>query len=109
MFGNTVRPPRPRLTARIFLYGLVDIFGLTCIALGGIWLATGKNAVFSHFPASTVEAVTAIIGGAAVMLWAVSHILREIAKQGPEMQASYEAYMARRHGKTPDSDDGDRP
>lgn len=108
MFGQTVRPPRPRLTGRIFAYGLADILGLTSIALGGIWLATGQNAVFNHFPASTAEAVAAIAGGLVVMLWAVAHILREIAKQGPEMQAGYEAYLAeRQQKKSPDETNGD--
>jgi hypothetical protein len=31
------------------------------------------------------------------MIWSVSRILREIAKQGPQMQAKYEAYIASNH------------
>ena len=31
------------------------------------------------------------------MIWAVAHILREIAKQAPEMQARYDAYIASNH------------
>jgi len=31
------------------------------------------------------------------MIWAVARILREIAKQGPAMQASYDACIAARH------------
>jgi len=31
------------------------------------------------------------------MIWSVSRILREIAKQAPEMQAKYDAYIAVHH------------
>ncbi len=31
------------------------------------------------------------------MIWAVARILREIAKQAPEMQARYDAYIAKNH------------
>ena len=91
------RPPRPRLTARIMLYALADIFGLTCVALGAAWFVIGKGAILASFPGSTAEAVAAIAGGVAVMVWAVARILRELARQGPEMQAKYDAYLAARH------------
>lgn len=94
---NTTRPPRPRLTGRIFLYGMVDVFGLFCVAIGASWFAAGKGAILTGFPASTAEAVACTIGGVAVMLWSVSRILREIAKQAPEMQAKYDAYLAANH------------
>jgi len=93
----TTRPPRPRLTARIFLYALADVFGLTCVALGASWFAAGKGAIFASFPGSTAEAVAAVAGGMAIMFWAVARILREIAKQAPEMQARYDAYIAAHH------------
>ena len=35
-------------------------------------------------------------GGVAVMVWSVARILRELAQQGPEMQAKYDAYLAAR-------------
>ena len=95
----THRPPRPRVTARIMLYALVDIFGLTCVALGATWFVIGKGAILASFPGSTAEAVAAIAGGGAVMLWAVARILREIAAQQPEMQAKYEAYLAARQAE----------
>ena len=91
------RPPRPRLTARIMLYALADIFGLTCVALGAAWFVIGKGAILASFPGSTAEAVAAIAGGVAVMVWSVARILRELARQGPEMQAKYDAYLAARH------------
>lgn len=93
----SIRPPRPRLTGPIFLYGLADVFGLSCVGIGASWFATGQGAIIAGFPASMLEALVCTLGGAAVMLWSVARILREIAKQAPEMQARYEAYIAARH------------
>jgi len=93
----TTRPPRPRLTGRIFAYALVDVFGLFCVAIGASWFPSGKGTILANFPTSTVEALACTVGGVAVMIWAVARILREIAKQGPEMQARYDAYIAARH------------
>ena len=93
----TTRPPRPRLTGRIFAYALVDVFGLFCVAIGASWFASGRGTILANFPTSTVEAVACTTGGVAVMIWAVARILREIAKQGPEMLARYDAYIAARH------------
>jgi len=94
---STIRPPRPRLTGPIFAYALADVFGLSCVGIGASWFTAGKGAIFSNFPGSTVEAVACTAGGVAVMIWAVSRILREIARQAPEMQAKYDAYIAARH------------
>ncbi len=93
----TTRPPRLRLTGRIFAYALADVFGLTCVAIGASWFAAGKGAVLANFPTSTAEAVACTAAGIVVMIWAVARILREIAKQGPAMQASYDACIAARH------------
>jgi len=108
MFNPSNRPPRPTLTGPIFLYALVDMFGLACVGIGASWFAAGKGAIMSNFPTSTVEAVACTAGGIAVMLWAVARILRELAKQSPEMQARFEAYVGTRHPdkvrKSPDSE-----
>jgi TRAP-type C4-dicarboxylate transport system permease small subunit len=103
------RPPRPRLTARILAYALADVFGLACVSIGASWFVAGKGAVIEGFPASMAEAVACTAGGVVVMFWAVARILREIAKQGPELQARYRDYMARNHpGKhLPGLDDED--
>ena len=93
--GN--RPPRPRQTGRIAAYALVDVFGLSCVGIGGSWFAAGKGAILSNFPTSLVEAVACTAGGVAVMIWAVARILREISKQAPELQARYDAYIAAQH------------
>lgn len=97
MLNPGIRPPRPRLTGRIAAYALVDVFGLSCVGIGASWFAAGKGAILASFPTSAVEAVVCTAGGAAVMIWAVARILREIAKQAPELQARYDAYIAANH------------
>ena len=97
MLNNAIRPPRPELTGRIALYGLADVFGLSCVGIGASWFAAGKGAILTNFPTSTAEAVICTLGGTAVMIWSVARILREIAKQGPQMQAKYDAYIAANH------------
>lgn len=108
MLNPRNRPPRPSLTGPIFLYALVDMFGLACVAIGASWFAAGKGAILANFPTSTVEAVVCTAGGVAVMLWAVARILRELAKQAPVMQAKYEAYVGAQHPdkvrKVPDNE-----
>jgi hypothetical protein len=97
MLRPSIRPPRPQLTGPIFAYALVDVFGLTCVGIGASWFAAGKGAIIASFPTSMAEAVACTAGGAAVMLWSVARILREIAKQAPQMQARYDAYIAANH------------
>ena len=78
---STTRAPRPRLTGRIFGYAMIDVFGLTCVGIGASWFAAGKGAILTNFPSSTAEAVACTLGGIVIMIWSVSRILREIAKQ----------------------------
>jgi len=97
MLNPTNRPPRPSLTGRILLYAIVDVFGLACVGIGASWFAGRRAQILANFPTSTAEAVACTAGGVVVMFWAASRILREIAKQAPEMQAKYDAYLAARH------------
>lgn len=97
MLNQSNRPPRPTLTGPIFLYALIDMFGLACVGIGASWFAAGKGAILADFPTSTVEAVVCTAGGVAVMLWAVARILRELAKQSPQMQAKFDAYISAQH------------
>jgi len=106
MPNNSARPPRPNLTGPIFAFALLDVFGLSCVGIGGSWFAAGKGAILRDFPNSAVEAVACTAGGIVVMIWAVGRILREIAKQAPEMQARYDRYIAARHpDKLPPAND----
>lgn len=88
------RPPRPRLTVRILAYALADVFGLFCVSIGASWFVAGKGAIIAGFPSNLAEAVACTAGGVVVMLWAMARILREIARQGPELQARYQRYVA---------------
>lgn len=97
MLNSITRPPRPRLTGPILAYALVDVFGLSCVGIGASWFAEGKAAILANFPTSLAEAAACTAGGAALMIWAVARILREIAKQAPELQARYDAYVAAQH------------
>lgn len=91
------RPPRPRLTLRIFAFALADVFGLACLAIGASWFVAHRPLFLRGFPGNLAEAVACAAGGLAVMIWAVLRILGEIARQGPELQARYDAYLARHH------------
>ncbi len=93
MLNNPLRAPRPKLTGPIFGYAMVDVFGLSCVGIGASWFAAGKGAILTNFPTSTAEAVVCTAGGIVIMLWSVARILREIAKQAPEMQAKYDQYI----------------
>ena len=97
MLNSPLRPPRPQLTARIFAYGIIDVAGLTCVAIGASWFASGKGAILANFPSSAAEAVACTAGGVVVMFWAAAHILQEIAKQSDTMQAAYDAYLQANH------------
>lgn len=97
MLNNPLRPPRPKLTGPIFLYAMVDVFGLSCVGIGASWFANKKGAIFANFPTSTAEAVVCTVGGIVIMIWAVTRILRELAKQAPEMQARFDSYIAEHH------------
>lgn len=97
MLNNPLRPPRPRLTGPIFLYVMADVFGLSCVGIGGSWFVAHKGAIFANVPNSLAEAVACTAGGVVVMVWSVARILREIAKQAPEMQARYDQYIAQHH------------
>lgn len=97
MFSSLHRPPRPRLTARILFFALIDVFGLCCVSMGIGWFAAGRGVLLANFPTSTAEAVASLAGGAAIMIWAVARIQREVAEQGTELQARYDAYIAAHH------------
>lgn len=98
---NSQRPPRPQLTGKIFLYGLVDVFGLTCVAVGGTWFFQNKPTLFHDFPTSAAEAVACAAGGVVVMIWAVGHIVQEMGKQAPMIQAGIDQHLARTSEKQP--------
>ena len=102
---NPTRAPRPRLTLRILGYACADIFGLTTLAIGATWFIDKKPTVLASFPTNMLEAGICAIGGLVVMFWGVVHVLQELAKQAPEMQAKYERYAAEKRGYMPKKQD----
>lgn len=95
---NPSRSPRPKLTWRIFSYACADIFGLTVLAISATWFIDYRPAVLATFPGNMAEAIVGSVAGFVVMFWGVAHVLRELAKQAPEMQKKYAAYAAERQG-----------
>ena len=59
MLNPAKRPPRPRLTGRIAAYALIDVFGLTCVAIGGSWFAANQKLVLLGGGALLVMALAA--------------------------------------------------
>lgn len=75
--------PVARLNPKLALYLCVDLFGFLCLALGVAWFAGGPGVIFDHFPRSTAEAAASAAGGIVVIGWAISRILRELARLAP--------------------------
>ena len=69
---------RPQLTLKILLYALFDVAGMISLATGALWLARGQSLFIAGFPTNIAEALAALIGGLALMLWAAAQILREL-------------------------------
>lgn len=72
--------PRPRLTLRIALFGLIDVFGMTLLALGAAYIAYAEPVLFAGFPTSNAEAWGIIVLGIALMLWSVAQVLKELLR-----------------------------
>ena len=78
---NPQRAPRPRLTAAILKFALLDVVGMLLLALGLAYLVQGPSAFFAAFPGSTPEAVVTALAGVVVMAYAATRILREVMRQ----------------------------
>lgn len=77
------RRQRPRFTARILAFGLIDVIGMTAFAVGAMYAFADRVAFFSGFPASLVQAWACMLVGVALMFYAAAQILRELLKQTP--------------------------
>lgn len=82
LFGRG-RLQRPRLTARILAFGLIDVIGMTAFAVGAMYAFADRVAFFSGFPASLAQAWACMLVGVALMFYAAAQILRELLKQTP--------------------------
>jgi hypothetical protein len=78
---STPQKPRPKLTLRIFAWGLLDAAGMALVAIGGAYILHGTPMFSRTFPASLAEAWVCALAGVGVMIYAVGQIFREMAKQ----------------------------
>ena len=78
---NLLPSGRPRLTLRILGYAVFDMAGMIALATGALWLARGQTLFIAGFPTNLAEALAALIGGLALMLWAAAQILRELMRR----------------------------
>jgi len=77
--AQNLRPAgRPRLTLKILGYAVFDMVGMIALATGAVWLARGQSLFIAGFPTTLAEALAAVVGGLALMLWAAAQILREL-------------------------------
>lgn len=81
--------PRPTLTLPIMMWALVDVAGMTLLAIGGMYLAQGKALFFRDFPSTQPEAWGCLVLGVGLMWYAVARILRELLKQAPQADAAH--------------------
>jgi hypothetical protein len=72
---------RPQLTWKIMFYALFDVLGMVILATGGAWFKTGAPLFIPNFPTNTLEAIIAVVIGAAIMVWAAAQVLREMLKR----------------------------
>ena len=77
------RRHRPRVTAKVMLYALLDVAGTLIVASGLMWLARRQTLFIPDFPTSTATAILTVATGVALMLWSVAGILRELSRQRP--------------------------
>lgn len=75
---NFRQPGRPRLTLKILGYAVFDMAGMIALATGALWLARGQTLFIAGFPTNIAEALAALVGGLALMIWAAAQILREL-------------------------------
>jgi membrane protein implicated in regulation of membrane protease activity len=62
-------------------YALFDVLGMVILATGGAWFKTGAPLFIQNFPTNTLEAIIAVVIGAAIMVWAAAQVLREMLKR----------------------------
>lgn len=71
---------RPRITAWIVLYALIDVLGMLLFSTGVMWLARRQGLFLHDFPQGFPDALAVTLAGLVLMVWAVSRILRELLK-----------------------------
>lgn len=75
---------RPQLTLKIMFYAILDVVGMVQFATGAMWLARGQSLLIPDFPSGTFQAITLVVSGLLLMVWAVTRILGELLKRPSE-------------------------
>lgn len=73
---------RPKLTATLIQWALVDVAGMLVLALGGIYLLRDEN-IIAGFPSSTLEAIAVVVVGVGMIFAAAVKMLAEVLAQTP--------------------------
>ena len=73
---------RPKLTAAILQWALVDVIGMVVLAVGGFYLLRGET-IIPGFPSSTLEAIAVVVVGIGLICAAAVKMLAEIMAQAP--------------------------
>jgi hypothetical protein len=73
---------RPKLTATILQWALVDVLGMLVLALGGFYLLRDET-LLPGFPSSTLEAVAVVVVGIGLIFAAAVKMLAEVMAQMP--------------------------
>jgi hypothetical protein len=73
---------RPKLTASILQWALLDVAGMVVLALGGFYLLR-EQTIIPGFPSSTLEAIAAVVVGIGMIFVAAVKMLAEIMAQAP--------------------------
>lgn len=77
------KPPRPKLTATLLQWALVDVLGLVVLAIGGFYLLQDKTLI-PGFPTSTLEAIAMVVVGIGMVFAAAVKMLAEVMSQLPQ-------------------------
>lgn len=73
---------RPKLTATLLQWALLDVAGMLVLGAGGFYLLKDR-ALVSGFPSSTLEAIAVVVAGIGLIFAAAVKMLAEVMAQMP--------------------------
>ncbi|MBL8438606.1 MAG: DUF1418 family protein [Zoogloeaceae bacterium] len=73
---------RPKLTASIVQWALVDVAGMLLVAMGGFYLIKDQTFI-PGFPSATSEAIAVALVGIGLIFMAAVKMLAEVMEQMP--------------------------
>ena len=74
---------RPKLTAAIMQWALLDVAGILVLAVGGFYLLRNETLI-AGFPSSTLEAIAVVVVGIGMIFAAAVKMLAEVMAQMPQ-------------------------